>query len=112
AMADRFEVSLVGGDTTRGPLSVSIQVLGIVPAGRALRRSGARPGDQIYVTGTLGCAAWALSEWRHRDKMPNDPCFERLLRPLPRVAIGLLLHDLATAAIDISDGLAADLGHI
>lgn len=109
-------VSLVGGDTTRGPLSITITVMGIVPAGAAVKRSGARPGDLIYVTGSLGGAGLALRrllDGRYTDVRDNrDVCLERLLRPHPRVAAGLALRGIASAMIDISDGLAADLGHI
>ena len=104
-------VALVGGDTTRGPLSISVQVHGLVPAGLAIRRAGARPGDLVCVSGTLGDAGLAL-----RDLLAGlevEPGLrDRLERPTPRVALGLALRGLATAMIDISDGLAADLGHI
>lgn len=107
--------ALVGGDTTRGPLSVSVQACGFVPEGQALRRDGARPGDLIYVTGTLGDAALglaALSGEQVLGPAEADHCLARLDRPEPRVAAGLALRGLATAAIDISDGLVADLGHV
>jgi len=113
-LAGELGVQLVGGDTTRGPRSITVQALGFCEPGRALRRSGARPGDQIYVTGTLGDAGLALLA---AQGLPLSPvCLaevrERLDRPTPRVAAGLALRGLARAAIDISDGLAADLGHI
>ena len=111
ALADRHGVQLVGGDTTRGPLSVTVQVLGQVASGRALRRDGARPGQRIFVTGTLGDAAYAL--WQMQAGEPVEPgLLERLNRPEPRVAFGRGLVALGSAAIDISDGLLADLGHI
>jgi thiamine-monophosphate kinase len=110
-LADRYDVQLVGGDTTRGPLSVTVQVLGLVPRGRALRRDGARPGQRIFVTGTLGDAACAL--WQMQTGEPVEPgLLERLNRPEPRVAFGRALAAVGSAAIDISDGLLADLGHI
>jgi thiamine-monophosphate kinase len=110
-LAESHGVQLVGGDTTRGPLSVTVQVHGLVPGGTAVRRLGARPGDRIWVTGTLGDAGLTL---RHLEAgEPVSPYLrERLDRPLPRVAAGLSLRGLASAMIDVSDGLAADLGHI
>lgn len=111
ALADRHGVQLVGGDTTRGPLSVTVQVHGLVPGGRALRRDGARPGQRIFVTGTLGDAACAL--WLMQAGEQVAPrLLERLNRPEPRVAFGRGLAAVASAAIDISDGLLADLGHV
>lgn len=115
-MAVRFEVSLVGGDTTRGPLNLNVTILGEVPAGRALRRSGARVGDDIWVSGDLGGAAlglrYLLSEADLADADEIEACLTRLHAPEPRVALGHALLGLAHAAIDISDGLLADLGHI
>ena len=109
-LASASGVSLVGGDTTRGALSITITVIGSVPAGLALRRSGARVDDAICVTGTLGDAALAL---RLLDDSTASPLLrERLDRPLPRLAAGLALRELAHAAIDLSDGLAGDLGHV
>ena len=110
-LADRYDVQLVGGDTTRGPLSVTVQVLGPGPRGRALRRDGARPGQRIFVTGTLGDAAGAL--WQMQAGQQVAPrLLERLNRPEPRVAFGRGLAAVGSAAIDISDGLLADLGHV
>ncbi|MCC6301554.1 MAG: thiamine-phosphate kinase [Gammaproteobacteria bacterium] len=115
ALARGYGVALVGGDTTRGPLSVSVQVQGFVPPGAAFRRDGARPGDLIYVTGTLGDAGLAL---RLREASaigaPGARAFLRLRldRPQPRVQEALRLRGLARSAIDVSDGLLADLGHI
>lgn len=104
-------VQLVGGDSTRGPLSVTIQVHGFVPEGDAIRRSGARPGDLVYVSGTLGDAGLALRQIL--SGVPVEAKMrERLDRPTPRVALGMALRGIATAMIDVSDGLAADLGHI
>ena len=114
-LAEDFGLQLVGGDTTQGPLTICVQALGFVEPGRALTRSGARPGDDIYVSGTLGDAGLAL---RIRQGLPWPPreqasALERRLdRPLPRVAEGRALRGLASAAIDISDGLGADLVHI
>jgi thiamine-monophosphate kinase len=110
-LARRHDVALVGGDTTRGPLSITITALGFVPAGAALRRSGARPGDDIWATGTLGDAAGALVQWR-RGGPRSAKLRYRLDRPTPRLPEALALRGLATAAIDLSDGLAADLGHV
>ena len=111
ALADRYGVQLVGGDTTRGPLSVTVQVLGPVPRGRALRRDGGRPGQRIFVTGTLGDAACALWQMQAGEQVAPR-LLERLNRPEPRVAFGRGLAAVGSAAIDISDGLLADLGHI
>ena len=111
--AARYSMSLVGGDTTRGPLCLSFQVMGAVPNGKALLRSGARPGDDIYVSGDLGGARAALDYLELAA--PNEAqqaCLERYHRPQARVALGEALRDIASAAVDISDGLAADLGHI
>jgi thiamine-monophosphate kinase len=108
ALADAHSVRLVGGDTTHGPLSITIQAMGLVPQGQALCRSGARDGDAILVTGTLGGAALALVQ-----RPDADPALRECLdRPQPRVAAGLALRGLASSAIDISDGLLADLGHV
>lgn len=115
ALATAHEVQLVGGNTARGPLSVTIEAHGFVPEGEAVRRAGARPGDSIYVTGELGDAALAL--WhRLRKQALSEREFEavrdRLERPTPRVREGMLLRRFASSAIDISDGLVADLGHV
>ncbi|MGQ0658940.1 MAG: thiamine-phosphate kinase [Chromatiales bacterium] len=115
ALAARHRVELIGGDTTRGPLTITVAVHGWVPSGQALRRSGARIGDRIYISGTLGDAALALSMLREGREFPAAQrafLSERLFRPLPRVDLGIFLRGRATSAIDVSDGLAADLGHI
>jgi len=114
ALAGQHDCTLVGGDTTRGPLSISVAAHGLVPHGGALRRSGAQPGDDVWVTGTLGDAAEALATWRATASLDGiEPRQrERLERPTPRVDTGARLRGLATAAIDLSDGLAADLGHL
>lgn len=110
-LATRHRIALIGGDTTRGPLSVSVTVHGFVAPGRALRRGGACVGDDVWVTGTLGEAAAALLQWRGGAVV--DPALRvRLDRPTPRVAVGLRLGAVAHACIDISDGLLADLQHI
>ncbi|RYX93625.1 MAG: thiamine-phosphate kinase [Comamonadaceae bacterium] len=115
ALADQHGCELVGGDTTRGPLNICITAFGEVPRGRALLRSGARAGDDIYVSGTLGDARLALEAFRGTLSLPQDifaAARDRLEQPTPRIELGLALRDLATAAIDISDGLLGDLGHI
>ena len=111
ALADAHEVALVGGDTTRGPLSVCVTVHGFVAPEAVLRRDGARDGDDVWVTGTLGDAAGALAQWRAGTAL-DSLLRARLDRPSPRVAAGLALAGLAHAAIDLSDGLLADLGHV
>ena len=105
ALARRFGVALVGGDTTRGRLALCVTILGEVPRGKALRRDGARPGDAIWVSGQLGGAAYGLTS---RDAKAA----RRLHTPQPRVELGLRLRGIATSAIDVSDGFAQDLGHI
>ena len=114
-LADEAGVRLVGGDTTRGPLTVSVQVAGYVPHGQALLREGARPGDRIYVSGTLGDAALALKLWQqegNRVAAGHPELWARLNRPTARWKEGQALRGLARCAIDISDGLLADLGHL
>jgi thiamine-monophosphate kinase len=114
ALAERFGVQLVGGDTTRGPLAITVQAHGFVAPQRVMRRDGARPGDLVYVTGTLGDAGLALQlqQQRRLDAHRHRLLQQRLDRPTPRVAEGMRIAALATAAIDISDGLVSDLGHI
>jgi thiamine-monophosphate kinase len=104
-LARRHEVDLVGGDTTRGPLSICVTIFGEVPAGKALRRDGAKAGDDIWVSGELGGAAFAL-------RSNNRKARKKLDTPEPRVALGRRLRGRASAAIDVSDGFAQDLGHI
>jgi thiamine-monophosphate kinase len=112
-LAAAHNVALVGGDTTRGPLTLSITLHGLVPEGQALRRDGARAGDAIYVSGCLGDAGLALQhELGHLNVPSIAEILPRLHRPMPRIALGQALRGLASAAIDISDGLLADLGHI
>jgi thiamine-monophosphate kinase len=111
ALAERHGVVLVGGDTTRGPLSVCVTAQGLVDPRGALRRDAARVDDDIWVTGTLGDAAGALRQWRAGDAI--EPALRaRLDRPTPRVAAGLALAGIAHACVDVSDGLLADLGHV
>ncbi|MGD8593622.1 MAG: thiamine-phosphate kinase [Gammaproteobacteria bacterium] len=117
-LANRYNVQLVGGDTTTGPLVVTTHVAGYVAKNRALRRNGAKPGELVYVTGTIGEAGLGLKILQGSLELPsqytyfNDKLIERLNRPTPRVEIGKALVGIATAAIDISDGVAADLNHI
>ncbi|MBK6469493.1 MAG: thiamine-phosphate kinase [Betaproteobacteria bacterium] len=115
ALADAHGIELVGGDTTAGPLNICITVFGQVPAGQALLRSGARPGDELWVSGTLGDARLALEAFRGRVVLPGEAfetVREAMERPQPRVALGRALRGLATSAIDLSDGLLGDLGHV
>lgn len=115
-LLDYYDMQLIGGDTTRGPLSMTLGIHGLVPQGRALKRSGARPGDWIYVTGTLGDSAAGLALLQHHVKISDPAAHEALikrhLRPMPRILQGQALRDLASSAIDLSDGLISDLGHI
>ncbi|MCW8825893.1 MAG: thiamine-phosphate kinase [Gammaproteobacteria bacterium] len=114
ALAEQHGVELVGGDTVRGPLTITLQIIGTLPAERALKRSGARVGDAIFISGTVGDAAQGLSFALAGHGQTDDEAYllGRLNRPTPRVELGLALRGLATSAIDISDGLLADLGHI
>ena len=119
ACADEFGIDLIGGDTTKGSLNISVTIMGEVPVGAALKRSGAQIGDDIWVSGTLGDAALALAILQNRCKIDAHwqedelekwlPC---LNKPQPRAALGLALRGIATSCVDISDGLLADLGHI
>jgi thiamine-monophosphate kinase len=113
ALADAHGIELVGGDTTAGPLTLCITVMGEVPAGQALLRSGARPGDELWVSGRLGDARLALEVFRGTRSAPEfDQLRLAMECPTPRVALGQALRGIATSAIDVSDGLAGDLGHI
>lgn len=115
ALAQQFDVDLAGGDTTRGPRAFNVTILGVVPRGTAMLRGGARIDDDVWLSGVTGEAILGL---RHRQEKISLPavdavrCENRLDRPEPRVALGMRLRGIASAAIDVSDGLAADLGHI
>lgn len=114
-LASKYQVELIGGDTTCGPLNIGIQIMGEVPKGKALRRSGAMPGDDVWISGQLGHAALALAYLQHRISLDPEEltvCLPALDTPIPRIELGQRLIDLAHSAIDISDGLLADLGHI
>ena len=115
ALADAHGCELIGGDTTQGPLNICITVFGEVPPGDALLRSGAQAGDDIYVSGSVGDARLALEAFRGSlslDATSFEAARLRLETPTPRIALGLALRGVANACIDISDGLAGDLGHI
>ncbi|THF64606.1 thiamine-phosphate kinase [Pseudothauera nasutitermitis] len=115
ACAEAFGVDLAGGDTTRGPLNLTVTVIGEVPAGQAITRGGARPGDRLWVSGQPGRAALGLAALRGGLALPPDGrarCLAALHRPQPRVALGLALRGLASAMLDVSDGLLGDLNHI
>jgi thiamine-monophosphate kinase len=110
-LSGHYEVSLIGGDTTRGPLNITITMFGMVENSKAMKRSGARPGDSVYVSGTIGDAGfcfWKLSN----GLIPSNQELKRLNCPIPRVELGLVLKNLASACIDVSDGLEQDLSHI
>ena len=115
ALADAHGVELIGGDTTRGPLNLCVTVFGEVPAGAAIRRAGARAGDDVWVSGTLGDAALGLAHLQGRVVLPAAAAAHavaRLEAPTPRVALGLALRGVATAMLDVSDGLAGDVAHL
>lgn len=115
ACADAHGVDLAGGDTTRGPLTLTVTVFGEVPNGRAVTRAGARPGDDIWISGMPGRAALGLAHVRGDLTLPDTQrpaCLAALHRPIPRVAAGLALRDIASAMLDVSDGLLGDLSHI
>lgn len=115
ALGEACHVELIGGDTTRGPLSITLTAVGEVAVGKAIRRDGARDGDDIWVSGSLGGAALALKHMQGTVSLTSEIfeiAAERLHKPNPRVALGRALVDIATSAIDISDGLVADLAHI
>jgi thiamine-monophosphate kinase len=115
AIADRFGVTLIGGDTTRGPRNLCVTIVGEVPTGMAITRAGAHVGDDVWVSGTLGDAMLALAALQGRTDIDDDALERlrlRLERPEPRVALGEALRGIATAALDVSDGLTGDLAHI
>jgi thiamine-monophosphate kinase len=113
ALASEYGVALVGGDTTAGPLTISVQILGYIAAGAGLRRSGAQPGDLLVVTGTLGDAGAGLALIQGRvsatERAVADALVQRFEYPTPRVHFGSLARDIASAAMDLSDGLVGDL---
>lgn len=114
ALAVRENIQLVGGDTTRGPLSITVQAQGLLPAGSAVRRGNARPGDRVCVSGSLGEAGEALN-WLDVAGTPEpavNTMLQRYRYPEPRLALGLWLREAGAAAVDVSDGLMADLGHL
>lgn len=114
-LAQDHGCDLIGGDLTRGPLAVTVQVSGYVPAGQAIVRGGARAGDDIWISGDIGAAGAALRDLRGEQPLPaavRAAALERLLWPSPRVRLGLTLRGIAHAAIDLSDGLGGDLAHI
>jgi len=110
-ISNTYNIQLIGGDTTKGHLSITIQVIGSIPQNQALMRNGAQIGDEIFVTGTLGDAGLALAVLQNKISFQNHD-ITRLNRPIPRISEGLKLRGIANSAIDISDGLLADLGHI
>jgi thiamine-monophosphate kinase len=114
-LARRHGVDLIGGDTTRGPLAICVQIMGEVPAGQALTRSGAKAGDDVWVSGHLGDAALALAALKGRVQLSSEELHKiapRLHKPTPRLALGAALRRTARSAIDISDGLCADVNHL
>ena len=112
ALAEQYSVDLIGGDTTSGPLTLTVQAMGLVPKNKALLRSTAKPGDFIYVTGLLGDAGLGLKVKQGYDCKYPQLALKRFNKPDPQIVAGLELLDIANACIDISDGLASDLGHI
>ena len=115
ACSEAFGIDVIGGDTTRGPLNLCPTIFGEVPVGRAITRAGARPGDDLWVSGTPGRAALGLAQLRGEAELADDhraDCLAALHRPQPRVALGLALRGLASSMLDVSDGLLGDLGHI
>ncbi len=115
ACSEAFGIDVIGGDTTRGPLNLCPTIFGEVPVGRAITRAGARPGDDLWVSGTPGRAALGLAQLRGEAELADGhraDCLAALHRPQPRVALGLALRGLASSMLDVSDGLLGDLGHI
>ena len=115
AVAKEYSCPLIGGDTTAGPLTISITAFGSIPNGKAIRRSGAKPGDDIWVSGSLGDARLALAALRHEINLSSidlQQIEHRMHQPNPRIELGMQLRDVANAALDISDGLLGDLSHI
>ncbi len=115
ACSEAFGIDVIGGDTTRGPLNLCPTIFGEVPVGRAITRAGARPGDDLWVSGAPGRAALGLAQLRGEAELADGhraDCLAALHRPQPRVALGLALRGLASSMLDVSDGLLGDLGHI
>ena len=115
AIANQYSCPLIGGDTTAGPLTISITAFGAIPSGKAIRRSGAKVGDDIWASGTVGDARLALAALRHEINLPESDLKQierRMHNPTPRVELGMKIRELASAALDISDGLLGDLQHI
>jgi thiamine-monophosphate kinase len=114
-LARSYQVDVVGGDTTRGPLNLTPTIIGEVPAGQALTRSGARAGDLVWISGSPGLAALGLAHLQGRTQLPATAlpaCLDALHRPQPRVSLGIALRGIASACIDVSDGLLGDLRHV
>ena len=111
-VAEQYDIALVGGDTTAGPLTISLTLLAEVPVAQSLRRDGAKPGDTLYVTVTLGDGAAALEIINRGDLAHSERLLTRFYQPQPQIEAGIRLRNVASACIDISDGLIADLGHI
>jgi len=115
AVANQYSCPLIGGDTTAGPLTISITAFGSIPSGKAIRRSGAKVGHDIWASGTIGDARLALAALRHEITLPESDLKQiehRMHNPTPRVELGMKIRELASAALDISDGLLGDLHHI
>ena len=115
AAAQEYSCPLIGGDTTAGPLTISITAFGSLPSGKAIRRSGAKVGDEIWVSGSIGDARLTLAALRHEMNLPIEELQQiehRMHQPSPRVELGMQLRDIASAALDVSDGLLGDLSHI
>ncbi|MBU3546629.1 thiamine-phosphate kinase [Polynucleobacter sp. MWH-Jannik1A5] len=115
AIAKEYSCPLIGGDTTAGPLTISITAFGSIPTGKAIRRSGAKAGDDIWVSGTVGDARLILAALRHEIILPAEDLQKierRMHNPTPRIELGMQLRNIASAALDVSDGLLGDLRHI
>lgn len=115
SLASEFACPLIGGDTTAGPLTLSITAIGSIPTGKAIRRSGAKIDDDIWVSGTIGDARLALAALRHEINLPESDLNRiqyRMHQPIPRIELGIQLREIANSALDISDGLLGDLKHI
>ena len=115
AMAEEYSCPLIGGDTTAGPLTISITTFGALPKGEAIRRSGAKPGDDIWVSGAVGDARLALAALRHEITLSTEDLQQiehRMHNPTPRIELGVQLRNIASSALDVSDGLLGDLRHI